>query len=228
MYSVVLMMALSGGADLPASHGCKGCCGGCYSCYGCCGGCYGCSGCNGCKGGHHKSCNGCYSCYGCCGGCYGCHGCYSSYSGHGCYSCYGCCGGCYGYSGCGGCYGGAVSGDVTIVAPAGAPAGAPAKAPEPIKKPKTDKETTSPAGATIIVSLPADAVLTVDGAATSSTSATRVFASPALEQGKDFLYTLKAELVRDGKTFSASKKVSVRAGEETKVSLELPEAVAQK
>jgi uncharacterized protein (TIGR03000 family) len=113
---------------------------------------------------------------------------------------------------------------VTIVAPAAAPA----KAPEPIKKPKGDKETTSPAPATIIVSLPASAVLTVDGVATTSTSATRVFASPALEQGKDFFYTLTAEVVRDGKTLSASKKVSVRAGQETKVSLELPEAVASK
>src|SRR5262245_35299993 len=78
MYSIVLMMTLSGGASAPAaaedrafapnarvgSHlvqsldkkCCKGCCGccGCYGCYG---------GCHGCYGGW-----GCYGCGGCCGG----------------------------------------------------------------------------------------------------------------------------------------------------------------
>ena len=48
MYSVVLMMALTGGADVPAGHHGRGCNGGCYGCagygYGCCGGCNGCAG----------------------------------------------------------------------------------------------------------------------------------------------------------------------------------------
>ena len=82
MYSVVLMMALTGGAEVPESHHLGG---GCYgsSCNGCNGG--------GCHGGglfHRHGCNG--------GGCNG-SGCY----GGGCYG-----GGCYG-SGCnGGCSGG--------------------------------------------------------------------------------------------------------------------------
>src|SRR5437762_1111793 len=53
MYSVVLLMALSGSADTPSlGWGCKGCCGCCgYDCSGCCGGCCGgwCGG--GCGGG---------------------------------------------------------------------------------------------------------------------------------------------------------------------------------
>lgn len=187
MYSVVLMMALSGGAELPAGHGCK-CCG-CNCC-----GCYSCCGCN-CKG-----CHGCKKCH----GCNGCH----------CCGCYGCCG----YHGCCGghvvCCGGAA---------------APAAKPEEIKKKPEEKKSMMPAPATIVVSLPADAKLFVDDAVTTSTTATRAFASPALEQGKDYFYTLKAEVVRDGKTYSASRRVAVRAGEETAVTLEVPEvAVAQR
>ena len=105
MYSVVLMMALTSGGDVPAwGHGCSGC----YGCCGCCGGCYGgchggrmhgCHGCHGCgggcHGGHHR-----HGCFGCSGGCYGCMGC----SG-GCFGCMGCSGGCFGVSGFG-CVGG--------------------------------------------------------------------------------------------------------------------------
>jgi uncharacterized protein (TIGR03000 family) len=85
------------------------------------------------------------------------------------------------------------------------------------------------APATIVVSLPADAKLLVDGAPTTSTSALRTFESPALQVGMDHHYTLKAEFARDGKTVSASKRIAVRAGEETRVSFDLPEAtVAQR
>ncbi len=86
-----------------------------------------------------------------------------------------------------------------------------------------------PAPATIVVSLPAEAKLLIDDAATISTSETRVFASPTLEPGKDFSYTLKGELVRDGRTLSTSRRVSVRAGEETRVQLDFPaDSVAQR
>jgi uncharacterized protein (TIGR03000 family) len=79
------------------------------------------------------------------------------------------------------------------------------------------------------VSLPADARLTVDETVTKSTSSTRTFVSPALETGKDFHYTLKAEVVRDGKTYTTIRRIAVRAGEETKVSLDIPVAtVAQR
>jgi uncharacterized protein (TIGR03000 family) len=85
-------------------------------------------------------------------------------------------------------------------------------------------ESLAPAPARILVSLPADAKLTIDDAATMSTSATRVFASPALEQGKEYYYTLKAVIVRDGKSIPLVQKVSVRAGEESRVSFEFPAA----
>jgi uncharacterized protein (TIGR03000 family) len=98
----------------------------------------------------------------------------------------------------------------------------PQKGPEKVPPPKTtgEKETALPAPATIVVSLPAEAKLLIDDAATTSTSNVRVFASPSLEPGKDFYYTLRGELVRDGRTLSASQIVKVRAGQETRVQLE--------
>lgn len=230
MYSVVLMMALSGSADVPAWG--KG--GGCY---GGGGGCYGGGG-SSCRGGGFLGGRG--SCGG--GGFLG--GMLGKHRGGGC-SGYG--GGCSGYgSGYGGCsgYGGGCSGyghgngygnccgNVSYggcVGSAGCVGGAPAttlppvtspKPPEKVPSPK--KETMAPAPATIFVSLPAEAKLIVDDVVTKSTSSDRVFVSPALPRGQDFSYTLTAEVVRDGKAVSVSRKVAVRAGEETRVSLELP------
>jgi uncharacterized protein (TIGR03000 family) len=73
--------------------------------------------------------------------------------------------------------------------------------------------------ATIRVDLPADARLTVDGRATVSTGPHRVFFSPPLKRGRDFTYTLRAELMRGDQPVSVSKEITVRAGEETRVDL---------
>jgi uncharacterized protein (TIGR03000 family) len=115
-------------------------------------------------------------------------------------------------SSCGGC---------AVAAPAPAPAPKPAPKIEGKEEPKG---AAIPAPATIVVSLPAEAKLTIDDAATRSTSSVRVFSTPTLDNGKDFFYTLKAEIVRDGQTVTATKKVAVRAGEETRVALEFPVA----
>ncbi len=194
MYSVVLMMALNTGVEMPAHggrHGCHGCRGGCYG--GCCGG----------------------GCYG--GGCYGGGG-----YGGGCYGGYG--GGCYGGGGYGGgCYGGG--------AYYGAPAGGVPMIPPPPKKdmPKKDgapEEAQLPAPARIVVSLPADATLTIDDAATTSTSAQRTFVTPALNAGSEYQYTLKAEVTRNGERLTTTQKVTVRAGQESRVQLEFPAAAS--
>lgn len=89
---------------------------------------------------------------------------------------------------------------------------------EPIGPP--EEKGGGPAAAKIIVHVPQDAQLTVNGAATRSNSPQRTFVSPPLEKGRDFHYTLQAELTRDGQKLVASKRVSVRAGEEQKVVLE--------
>lgn len=91
----------------------------------------------------------------------------------------------------------------------------------PVLESKKGK-TAAQAAANIVVTLPADAKLTIDGEATTSTSGTRVFTTPPLPGGQDYHYTLKAEVVRDGVVQAVTKEVSVRAGEETRVQLEIP------
>jgi uncharacterized protein (TIGR03000 family) len=204
MYSVVLMAALTAGQSTPAwgCHGRGGCCG-CTgyisSCTGCWGSCHG--GWGGCHGWRH-GCHGCHGGYygGCCGGCYG--GCYGGYS----YGCHGCYGGCYGC--CGG-WGG--SNYAPMVVPPGT---APAPAPEPVPAPKkvgelpgqTDK-------AQLVVELPAEAKLYVDDHLMNTASKRRVFNTPTLKPGQTYYYIVRAELSRNGQTYSSSRRVIIRPGE---------------
>jgi uncharacterized protein (TIGR03000 family) len=198
MYSVVLMMAMTGTPDMAAfgkKHG--GCEGGCAGCYGGCTGydACGCHGGGGKKARKHRS----HGCSGCQGGCYG-------------GSCYGGgYGGCMGASACGccgvsmGCYGG------QMMAPTGT-----TNPPANVPPPKTGMIS---GPATIVVSLPADATLKVDGVATKATSAVRTFATPTLDFGQSYSYTLTAEVVRDGKALTAVEQITVRAGQTTQVQL---------
>jgi uncharacterized protein (TIGR03000 family) len=129
--------------------------------------------------------------------------CYSSY-GSCYYISYGC--GSYGYCGCssGYCGLGGMSGVPYSAAP-------------------------SLSSATLVVELPAEATLTVDGAATAQKTAVRTFSTPALDAGKDYFYTLTATVERGGKMETVTKKVTVKAGETTRVALEpTTEAVAAK
>lgn len=207
MYSVVLMAALTTSVDLPDIGGRRG-------------GCCGCQGGGGHRqrGGRHGGRHGCHG--GCYGGCYGggyggCHGgCYGGCMGMG--MGYG--GGCYGMSGHG--LGGGVIMPGTVLPSSG----------EKIqKKPSEKKETLGPSSATILVELPADAKLRIDNEATTSTGASRAFQSPVLNPGKEYHYTLTAEVVRDGKSIKAEQVVTVKAGEITPVTLTLPRpGVAQR
>lgn len=216
MYSIVLTMALMNGAATPAftpdedgvtalrahngnlslahetyRHGRRG------GCCGCCGGCYG--GCSGC-------------CGGCCGGCYG--GC--------CGGCWGCCGGCWGGGGWGGGGRGGYGGHGGY-AYGGLDAGAPVLAGT---QGAYEYQSAYPAmaqgnnEATIIVRLPAEARLTIDGSPTTSTSAERTFVTPPLTPEKVYHYTLRAEMQRDGKPVTETRDVTVRAGRETRVNLD--------
>jgi len=227
------------GNQLPSAQlekkGCHGCYGGCHGkkgCHGCYGGCYG---------GYAYSCHGGYS--------YGCHGGYAYGGGYGCggsgYG-YGCGGGHVMYSGHGGyASGGVYSPDGYAVIPGSTeytsgyfqPADV-QYAPGDIQAPRSDRnrtrdqrrdgkaapdedqESTGSAPATITVRLPANARLTVDGAPTRSSSDTRALVTPELERGKDFHYTLEAQIIRDGKPVTLSKRVTVRAGEETEVTFD--------
>ena len=85
-------------------------------------------------------------------------------------------------------------------------------------KEKGKEEASTPSPATIVVSLPADAKLVVDGNATRSTSDRRTFVTPALDNGSDYVYTLRAEIVRDGQVAVQTQDITVRGGQTTEVS----------
>jgi uncharacterized protein (TIGR03000 family) len=83
------------------------------------------------------------------------------------------------------------------------------------------------APATILVRLPSDARLTVDGTATRSTDSVRTFVSPPLQAGKDYQYTLRAEVTRDGKTVERTRDVNVRAGQTSEVNFDFAGSAPQ-
>jgi len=211
MYSAVLMLALTAGTDA-VDHGRNNC----YGCSVCsCSTVYSCA-CS--SSGHHglfnrgHGCNSCsvvYTCsscsvcssYGCCcnsghrGGLFGRHH-------NRCNSCSSCYGGCTVYSSGCVCSGG-------VIVP-GAPL-----LPPPTKE--MPKKAATEAPATIVVSLPAEARLIVDGASTNSTSERRTLLTPSLEFGSTYIYTMQAELVRDGQTLRQTQEVTVRGGEVSNV-----------
>jgi uncharacterized protein (TIGR03000 family) len=84
-------------------------------------------------------------------------------------------------------------------------------------KEKGKEEVSAPA--TIVLSLPADAKVSINGLVTTSTSATRTFVTPELAPTTEFEYTLSAQIVREGKTLTVTENVTVRAGQETRVNI---------
>jgi uncharacterized protein (TIGR03000 family) len=93
-----------------------------------------------------------------------------------------------------------------------APATAPAeKAPAP--KPE-GKESSLPKKARLIVEVPAEAKLYIDDQLMKTTSAKRSFNTPALQPGQQYYYILRAEVVVAGKSYTETKRVLIRAGDE--------------
>lgn len=76
------------------------------------------------------------------------------------------------------------------------------------------------APAVVAIKAPADARLTVDGVEGPMTS--RTFNTPTLESGRAYFYTVKAEMVRDGRAVRDSKHVMLEAGKEVKVEFKEP------
>ena len=252
MYSIVMLTAMSAGADVtpppapaprvvaaPMVAGCTG------SCFGSCHGSvsYGCSGsCHGCSGGGFLGLRARHSCHGCTG-CTGyawrgaCHG-----SGCSDYSCFGSCHGGISY---GSSWGppigmapytlhGYNSGADVVWGP-GAPVVVYGKItnmnpnPPPVMvipvEPmvKPKGSDTMPMGANLKFKVPADAKLFVDGKETPGSGPERAFFTPPLERGKKFFYEVKVEYTADGKKKTTDvEKVIVEAGD-NKV-IELPKA----
>jgi len=81
--------------------------------------------------------------------------------------------------------------------------------------------------ATVVVNLPAEAKLFVDGERVPMTTAVRSFKTPGLRAGQDYFYTMKAEILRDGVKTEKTARVIVRAGETARADFgEMAEGVA--
>jgi uncharacterized protein (TIGR03000 family) len=115
---------------------------------------------------------------------------------------------------------------VTPPAPAGTPTGGKPTAQEPVKveppvkpAPPAPAPVDLPGGdrATITVKLPPGATLYVDDRKSPSQDPVRSFSTPVLPNGREFAYTLKAELVRNGQPETLTQKVPFRAGERVTV-----------
>jgi len=80
------------------------------------------------------------------------------------------------------------------------------------------KEGAAPTEAKLIVDLPADAKLFIDDRPIQVSSQRPVFVTPTLDAGKTYYYDLRAEIIRDGKPVSDTKRVVFHAGEELRES----------
>ncbi len=67
--------------------------------------------------------------------------------------------------------------------------------------------------AKVKVRVASDAELWFDGHATSQTGAARSFTTPALEQGQNYFYDIRAKWDANGKPVDQTRKVSVHAGD---------------
>jgi uncharacterized protein (TIGR03000 family) len=80
----------------------------------------------------------------------------------------------------------------------------------------------SAAPANLVIQLPADARLEVDGESTRQSGATRRFVSPPLKPGTRYSYHLQVWFWEGGKMIVRKRTVPVRAGETTTVDLRKP------
>ena len=199
MYSMVLMAAMTTGVDMPdwgRRWGCWGCYGGCWGCYGGYGwGGYGWGG----WGGYAWGGRGWRG--------YGWGG-YGS-GGWGAYGAWGGWGG-WGY----------------VAAPVYASYASPVLVSNAPLASTTQSMYYDPAAnnrATLIVHLPANARLLVDGKPTRSTSSVRRFFTPPLEAGENYHYDLRAEMDRNGETVTTKKRVAVRPGKTEEIYLKFPD-----
>jgi uncharacterized protein (TIGR03000 family) len=221
MYSVVLMAALTTGAETPS-----------WGCHGGRLGCRGAVGCNGCYGGGYGG------CYGGCYGGYGCNGCWGGYRAYGGYGCYGCYGGGYACYGCNGYVGNGYSnrGIAQPVPYRPGPEQIPPPGADTKKKPaepgkdSNPKESSLNNQAKLIVELPAEARLFIDNKSMQATGNRRVFATPSLQPGTKYYYVLRVEIIRDGQVLSDTKQVIFQAGDEIRASFATlgPPASAEK
>jgi uncharacterized protein (TIGR03000 family) len=72
--------------------------------------------------------------------------------------------------------------------------------------------------------LPADAKLFIDDQPMKTAASKRTFNTPPLQRGQQYYYILRAQVVRDGKSQTETKRVLLRAGQEVRATF--PELAA--
>lgn len=144
-------------------------------------------------------------------GCYG--GGYHRHHYHGCY------GGHHGWGCCGG---------VIRIVPSDKPKVEDGKKKKGGEEEEGSIDEISEAPAKLVVKLPADATLKIEGQATKATGAERTFVTPKLAKGDKYSWTLQAEVMKDGKPVTWTEKVSLKPGETSKVTLSAPTGVASR
>ncbi len=87
---------------------------------------------------------------------------------------------------------------------------------EELDKPKTKKngkQAMAPTGAKLLIELPANAKLFIDGTPVKAAADVQAFHTPPLEPGRDYFYTVRIELMSDGQPLSQTRQLIVRAGQ---------------
>lgn len=77
----------------------------------------------------------------------------------------------------------------------------------------------------LVVRVPADAVVEVEGSRTKLTGEVRNFYSPALQAGRTYLYALRATWAENGKEVVRTREVSAKPGQTIEVDLRQEQAV---
>jgi uncharacterized protein (TIGR03000 family) len=172
--------------------------------------------------------------YGSCGssggswGSYGSSGSWGSCGSSGGYYSYYSSGGCWGSSGgswgsSGGSWGGSYYSAPVYSTPSApmAPTAPPTTAPRAPTPPAPGGAFSQPDAGYLLVSVPADAKVFVNGRPTTSTGGERQYVSRGLENGQHYSYEVRAEVVRDGKTVSETKVAQLSAGSQANLSFTL-------
>jgi uncharacterized protein (TIGR03000 family) len=91
---------------------------------------------------------------------------------------------------------------------------------------KNDQVMLSSTNAKLIVDLPADAKVFIDGVPVKAAAGLRTFNTPALEPGKAYYYMVRIERMRDGQPVSQTRRILVYAGQIARADFEEEESKA--
>jgi uncharacterized protein (TIGR03000 family) len=81
------------------------------------------------------------------------------------------------------------------------------------------KKTALQESARLIIEVPSNAKLYVDGKLTKTGTDVRQFYTPTLEPGETYFYDVKVEVEKNGKMLTADKRVYVKAGDVVRTAL---------